>query len=299
MLREKETYRFGVLRRITLPDDTESWVLTLTGEDRYLLPVEYYESYPIVVGETLECRIDKINCSGRIYLEPIHPVYTEGRVIDLILHSTEACTDRAGNTLHKMVLQGDDGAVHTHLCLSAGGFPTGTNVLAEILQIRKGKLVLMIKDPKPACTMVPGDVVEWTIIETASYCGEEVVVIEGDHGLRTYLTIKDYPFLNLTSGSSFTGTLVRLEPSGVPLVEPQHPDYQPGNVYTFRVSGSTVSSEKDGEIKTILLVEDCNGNIIKVYTGQDSDHELLLRSGDLDCLVLRLKKGRPVLRVVT
>jgi hypothetical protein len=182
--------------------------------------------------------------------------------------------------------------------MSAGGLPTGTKVQAEIQQIRKGKLVLMIKDPKPACTMVPGDVVGWTIIETASYCEEEVVVIEGDHGLRTYLTIKDYPFLNLTSRSSFTGTLVRLEPSGVPLVEPAHPVYKPGHVYPFRIAGTTNSSEKDGEKKTILLVEDCNGNTIKVFPGQDSDHERLIRSGDLDCMVLRLKKGRPVLRAI-
>jgi hypothetical protein len=299
MLREKETYRFGVLRRITLPDDSESWVLTLTGEDRYLLSVEYYESYPIVVGETLECRIDKINCSGRIYLEPIHPVYTEGRVIDLVLRSTEACIDRAGNTLHKMVLQGDDGAAHTHLCLFAGGFPPGTKVQAEILQIRKGKLVLVIKEPEPACKLVPGETGEWVILETTTFCGEEAVLVEGGPGLRTFLNPHDYPFLEFVPGQSFSGNLVRLDPNGVPLVEPIHPVYKPGHVYPFRITGSTDSSEKGEREQTILLVEDDYGNIIKVYPGQDFAHDQCLLSSSVDCLVLRLKKGRPVLRMVT
>lgn len=298
MLQEKETYRFTVVRQITLPDDTSAWILTLNGDDRYLLPAEFYENYPIVAGMPLDCRIDKINCSGRIYLEPRHPVYSEGKVIDLILNSTEAVTDQAGNTLHKMVVQGADGGKHTHLCLSAGSWPSGTKMQAEILQIRKGKLVLRIKDPESACTMVPGDAGEWIILETGSYRGEEVMAIEGEYGLRTYLSIKDYPFLNLTTGTRFTGTLVRLEPSGVPLVEPLHPVYKPGLVYPFRITGSTDLSEKGEEIQTILLVEDCYGNIIKVYPGQDSAHDLLLRNKDLNCMVLRLKKGRPVLRIV-
>lgn len=55
--------------------------------DNYLIPAVYYEDYNFEIGQCIKGRIDKINCSGRIFIEPRHPKYIEGEVYDFdLLH---------------------------------------------------------------------------------------------------------------------------------------------------------------------------------------------------------------------
>jgi hypothetical protein len=42
------------------------------------MPAVYYEAYGFKPGDEIVCKIDRINCTGRIFLEPKHPVYNEG-----------------------------------------------------------------------------------------------------------------------------------------------------------------------------------------------------------------------------
>ncbi|MFN8134554.1 MAG: hypothetical protein U0Z17_04750 [Bacteroidales bacterium] len=46
------------------------------------MPAENFQGYGIHPGDEISCKIDKINCTGRIYLEPRHPYYSEGKIYD-------------------------------------------------------------------------------------------------------------------------------------------------------------------------------------------------------------------------
>ncbi|MBN1251409.1 MAG: hypothetical protein JXR51_08110 [Bacteroidales bacterium] len=74
-LKRGNIYNFKVIRKIFIPNDREYFVLEgLTGI-KYLLPIEYYTNYNIKTNSEIECIVDKINCVGRIFLEPIHHYY--------------------------------------------------------------------------------------------------------------------------------------------------------------------------------------------------------------------------------
>jgi hypothetical protein len=47
---------------------------------KHFLPAEYYTNFNFQTGDVISCRIDKINCTGRIFLEPKHPYYIEGEI---------------------------------------------------------------------------------------------------------------------------------------------------------------------------------------------------------------------------
>ncbi len=75
ILTEGLIYTFIVEKKITLPDG-EYFILTY-DDRKFLLPSSYYSDYKITPGKPLSCIVNKINCNGKIFLEPLHPVYSK------------------------------------------------------------------------------------------------------------------------------------------------------------------------------------------------------------------------------
>jgi|YNPMSStandDraft_1061717.scaffolds.fasta_scaffold00154_31 hypothetical protein len=73
-LEEGKEYSFFVEKILSLPDGNY-FVLEDEWNRKYLLPQKYYTNYPIKVGKNIICYVNKINCNGKIFLEPQHPIY--------------------------------------------------------------------------------------------------------------------------------------------------------------------------------------------------------------------------------
>ncbi len=74
ILEEGKEYEFYVEKLLTLPDGNY-FILIDNWNRKYLLPQQYYTNYPIAVGSNIICNVNKINCNGKIFLEPQHPIY--------------------------------------------------------------------------------------------------------------------------------------------------------------------------------------------------------------------------------
>ena len=75
-------YPFRVHKLVQLQDDARYYVLEDVNGLKHFLPAENFQGYGINPGDEISCKIDKINCTGRIYLEPRHPYYSEGKIYD-------------------------------------------------------------------------------------------------------------------------------------------------------------------------------------------------------------------------
>lgn len=75
---EGETYPFQFIRIVPLSDKMNYMLMEDPYGIRHLVPYEYYIQYDLKTGSTVNCRIDKINCTGRVFLEPEHPFYKTG-----------------------------------------------------------------------------------------------------------------------------------------------------------------------------------------------------------------------------
>lgn len=75
---EGEEHSFQVINLAELPDEGTFFVLRHASTRRLLLPYETYKKYKIEIGTQLICRIDRVNCTGKVFLEPKHPIYIEG-----------------------------------------------------------------------------------------------------------------------------------------------------------------------------------------------------------------------------
>jgi len=73
------TYSFTISGFISIPDKGDHYVLTHKTGRKMLLKADYYAKYNFSVGQVIDCKIDKVNCNGEIFLEPKHPIYCEGK----------------------------------------------------------------------------------------------------------------------------------------------------------------------------------------------------------------------------
>ncbi len=79
VLREGNKYDFEIKKLIRLSDEQSYFILIDPYGKKHLMFDRYYIHYGMKTGDVICCNIDKINCNGRIYLEPQHPYYQNGR----------------------------------------------------------------------------------------------------------------------------------------------------------------------------------------------------------------------------
>jgi len=72
-----QSYLFKFHKKVISPDRSEYFVVIGPFGDKHLIPSEYYSFYKLELGKSYLCRVDKINCLGRIFMEPPHPYYKE------------------------------------------------------------------------------------------------------------------------------------------------------------------------------------------------------------------------------
>ncbi len=294
ILTEGNRYDFRIIRSVILPDETRNWLLTHDGEDRYLLPQAYYQDYGIAEGMVIRCKVDKINCTGKIFLEPEHPVYKEGEVYTFTFIRSEVLPDNSLSRFRRWVLKGLKEDEHDCIGeMDVSSLKQGHPVKVRITMIRKGKLILEpVGDTPPLMEEEKG--YPFIILKETE---EGMFLAEGPGGIKTWLDKKHYPQYGLRPGKRFTGYFVKWRFNGTPHVEPEHPEYRPGEVYPFQVLRYAFYSHPFEKELPVFVVRDCYGNEIKVYRAGDLTCEKDVPESLL-CKVVRLKKGKPVLKVV-
>lgn len=80
ILSEGKWFPFKIHNLVQLQDDAWYFVLQDINGMKHFMAAENYKSYGIVVGDQILCKIEKVNCTGRLFLEPKHPVYKEGDI---------------------------------------------------------------------------------------------------------------------------------------------------------------------------------------------------------------------------
>lgn len=78
-LEQNQFYLFKLLKQTVSPDGNEYYVVVDPIGNKHLIPVEYYSLYNLEIGKSYLCKVDKINCLGRVFIEPPHPIYKENK----------------------------------------------------------------------------------------------------------------------------------------------------------------------------------------------------------------------------
>ena len=107
-----------------------------------LMTLKFYKHYGIEPGNKINCRIDKINCTGKIFLEPEHPNLINGNRYDFMILDKEQFTDRKGRIQTNYSLKLPEG-MQAHAILNDNiSLEVPVHIKATLIRTRKGILIL-------------------------------------------------------------------------------------------------------------------------------------------------------------
>ncbi len=135
-LQEGSCYRFNYRKKVLLSDENEYMVFEDPFGINHLLPLADYMHYNLVCPSVVTCLVSRINCTGRVFLEPLHPVYRIGTI-----HSFEI-TGNAFRDGKRFLCTKDvfGNPIDILTDTSMQGLPpAGTEIECRVTTLKKGK----------------------------------------------------------------------------------------------------------------------------------------------------------------
>lgn len=286
-LKEGIIYPFIVLKDVVLPDGTQAWVLQDIMEQKILLEKLNYRYYDILPGSNIHCRVDKINCSGKVFLEPPHPFYEENKLFEFDI--VKLGRSRGGGKI-AVVRDIFGNEINVDLSEKTSGEICDGRIQLKVRRIQKG--IPLVVDPEQD---------EKTIFEENR---EYVFRIEGVHelmnGMNFYvLTDQDgsqhflpedwYIQYQMTIGKQVVCEVVKILGGGKPVLEPVHPEYKRGEHYQMAFVREEEMSSSKGEFRNVVVVSDTRGQkfyILKKHFGDKKIPRIIA------CRVEKYRKGK-------
>jgi hypothetical protein len=139
---EGEWHYFEVQKLMQITGEEKYYLLESAQGNRMLMMAEYYDSYGILPGTSIQCIVDKINCSGKMYLEPAHPYYKAGESYLFKVLGNTKFTDRKGRNITRHIVMGPHEQQGNAVIKTEQELPIGTFINAIFAGTRKGVLIL-------------------------------------------------------------------------------------------------------------------------------------------------------------
>jgi len=298
---EGKRYEFEILNRVELPGTSERNFILLGPDDRkYLLPEENFVNYDLRVGQKILCTVDKINCSGKVFLEPDHPYYRVGERYDFLVVRIDQRESLLGYSELIAWVRDLHGKEWVCPILTDEDILPGYSHLAcRIERIRKGELMLSL----PAMTsrfktLRQGERYSFKVQNIRAIENEEFFILTDHQGNLHRLPVENYKYYGYRKGSELLATVEGFAANGESVLEPINPFYQVGKTYPFRFVSMVKGVDFLGNLEAVILLEDQNHQEVKVKPLDWQVHDIHFSPSTILCQVERIKNGRLFLSVV-
>lgn len=299
---EGENYNFVLKNQFQMPGtDQIYWVMQDLFGGKHLLPAKFYLSYGFENGAVIKCRLDKINCTGKLFFEPFHPYYDEGKTYDFGYIGIETGVDLIGQKRCFLKLKdrfGNEFSVLKDLLIEKEKYPTGI-ISATVDRVRKGKLLLMNKEVVAQnFDLKTGKVDEFEIISKIILKNnKEKYILKDRLRERHAISAKHFRKYNLKVGKKINAIVKEFDSRGLFFIEPLHPVYELGSSYIFRVVDTGKAYLPDRTEMLAITYSDVfdNENTVIVPT----EYGKLISQNEIRGKVVDLYKSRVIIEIET
>jgi len=244
---------------------------------KFLIPKKQYAHYGFVPGDKIKCFLDRINCDGEIFFEPVNPYYSEGKSYGFQFIQMQTITNSFGYPEQVALVKDVFGMVQT--INNANTLEIrNEEIKAVVVFIKKGKLFL-----------VPEYLYSYKLCSNYQCftIKEEIVTERFDETFLLQDSFRNYHFLpkayyknyNLKVGDQFHGRIVKYSSKGFFYIEPKHPNYTIGLSYSFTVSETLFDN---GSWFAIVVDKNNQLHKVKIIDNQlKTGTEVLLKVNDI------------------
>lgn len=142
------TYEFELIDEIDFFSSEKYYILTDPFRRKHLLNSKLYKKYNYNIGSKINCHVDKINCQGRVYIEPEHPIYKVGNYYDFKFLKRTQIRNKRGE-LKIILIFVDNLGSEAYAYVSDYSFYTNfntTEVNAKVIKIKKAKVYIELNN---------------------------------------------------------------------------------------------------------------------------------------------------------
>ncbi len=267
------------------PDGNIYMVLEDVNGLRLIQDYKPYVAYGLKPGAKISCKVDKINCNGKIFLEPQHPWFEEGQNYELPIASSIKFQ-------YFTALAVRDPGDNPYILFTTTPL-TDSSLLCSIFSIRKGQVVMEPADRKLRTPLPNMDGVVEAVYEGASdsFLGPDGLVV---------LSLGNMPLMVkkrcLPSDCKVGGKIPCLIRPGSRMAEPVNPKMLPGHSLKLIYQTSETRPDLLRGPKTFILAEDKLKNQYEILVAAVKAAHF--KTGDtLVATVRTYKCGRPVIEL--
>ncbi len=297
---EGEDYLFKVTGYTEIPGTNESFfILTNPFGGKHLLKAIHYAHYNLKIDQEINCKIDKINCSGKIYLEPENPLYKEGKEYNFEFIKIIDHINSVGENEKAAVVKDQFG--EEIICSLPKDCQLSSNIKnlqCKVLRIKKGELFLSVPESKSHINKLKIGEKYWFIVSDIKSLENNVDhYILKDDKENLYSLKKDmYQHYGFQTGQKIECTVTKYNTDGHLKIEPVHPYYTIGEIYSFKYLKTIHEMDPLGNHENVLIVEDIFGVETKVRSQYISSK--YQPKEKINCKVDGIRKGKAILSLI-
>lgn len=137
------SYEFLVKKEVLIPGLEEQLIMIALDGTMHLMPSKPYEKYPLIIGQKVKCYIDKINCVGKVFLEPEHPYYKRGEVYEFDIKFISEKYYKRGKYRRKLFIKDYNGEMSEAIPHKFNyDFKVSEIQKCKVIRLKKGKVVI-------------------------------------------------------------------------------------------------------------------------------------------------------------
>ena len=245
---------FTIKKIIDIPDSGTHYVLQGENSQKYLFKESQYINYNFEVGSKITCYVAKINCSGKVFLEPLHPYFKIGNKYPFKFIKIDFISNILQQNIVTSIIVDNYGNYHKLIhCDLSKNYKINDIMDFEIDKIREGQVFFKIPNNLiPDNSVKLGHSYSFTIINEKEILDEKHIIVSDHFNMLHSLKHKYYNDYNLIIGKEFQGFVIRLNSQNRFIIEPEHPYYKEGEEYTFDLVYNPPNEDNIVKLKDIF-----------------------------------------------
>lgn len=237
--KEGDIIQITLVKEIGLNKAEQFYLFKTLGGDKFLLDKLQYGNYKFEKGKTITARIDRINCSGQIFIEPEHPIYKDSGYYDFAISEIISISEEADVFVKDCFDNTVPVKIHPNKV-------SEHKIKLGVAFVRKGVPVLFDPDLEKKFDYKEREIYTFIINEIRTNSeGEEEIILSDAEGILQFLPARYYSHYHLKEGQSIRCEVVRVLPGRRLSLEPVHPTLSKGET----VSLSYISPISEAEAK--------------------------------------------------
>jgi len=222
---EGQNIKVTLLKEIGFNDAEKFYLFKTADGDRFLLEKDTYKNYGFESGKEICARIDRINCSGKIFIEPEHPVYKDNQAYLFERVKVISISDHEADML---VNDCFDNIIPVKTSISK---KDETKPVLTVSFCRKGIPLLFDPELDQSFSYQERRVYPFIIdrFQTETN-GVKEMVLRDSGGILQFLPAQNYAHYNFKKGQTIECEVVRIKPGRILSLEPVHPFLKKGEI---------------------------------------------------------------------